>query len=127
MIESALYAAVAPLVLLLLSSAWSYPPILEEVVKWGILKLGSSERVLRVRDGAIVGLVFGLCEAILFSLNAWSGGEWGTLVSRLVLTVPMHAVATSVTAWGVGRRVGLVGLGIAMVIHAIFNHVVTMF
>lgn len=133
MIESVLYAAVAPLALLLVASIWSYPAVLEEIVKWGILKLGVDRHLLRARDGAVVGLVFGLSEAVLFSLNAWSGGEWGPLVSRLLLTVPMHAVTGGVTAWGIPLRSSelrrdavslreLVGVLLAMVIHGLFNY-----
>lgn len=122
MLEMGMYAAIAPLILLLLSSVWSYPAVLEEVVKWGILRLTANGIQLTVKQGALVGLVFGLSEAVLFSSNAWMSGQWGPMVSRLLLTVPMHTVTASVMAWGMSRKMGWVGLGLAMGIHAGFNY-----
>lgn len=122
--ELGIYSAIAPLILLLVSAVWQYPAILEEVVKWGIFKLGSSGKVIGGRDGAIVGLIFGLSEAVLFSMNAWSGGEWGAMAQRLLLTVPMHVVTAMIIGWGMKNRVGWLGMGIAMGVHAIFNYLI---
>ena len=117
-----MYSAIAPLVLLLLSSVWKYPAVLEEVVKWGILKSGDSGKVLGVREGAVVGLVFGLSEAILFSQNAWIGGQWTAMGMRLFLTVPMHTVNAMIIAFGMKHKMEWLGLGVAMGVHAIFNY-----
>ncbi len=114
MLEAGLYSAIAPLILLLVSSVWQYPPILEELVKWLILRTGGR--------GWIVGLVFGLSEAILFSLNAWSSGQWGVMGMRLLLTVPMHALTGAVIGWGMKNGLGWLGLFLAIVIHAGFNY-----
>lgn len=119
-----MYSAIAPLILLLISSVWSYPAVLEEVVKWGILKLTANGQLLTVKHGATVGLVFGLSEAVLFSLNAWGSGQWGVLGLRLIMTVPMHTVTGGVIAWGMRQRMGYVGLIVAMVIHGGFNYLV---
>lgn len=124
MLETGLYAAIAPLILLLLSSVWTYPAVLEEVVKWGILKLGNGEKVIGVRQGLIVGLVFGLSETILYSANAWTSAQWGPMILRLLLTVPMHTVTAMVIAWGMQKRMGWMGLVIAMAIHGLFNYFV---
>lgn len=119
-----MYSAIAPLILLLLSSVWAYPAVLEEVVKWGILKLTADGQQMTAMQGALVGLVFGLSEAVLFSMNAWSGGQWGAIGTRLVLTVPMHALTASVMAWAMSKKIGWVGLGLAMIIHGGFNYLV---
>lgn len=117
MMEMGLYAAVSPLVLLLVSAVWQYPAVLEEVVKWGILRSGPS-------NGVVVGLVFGLSEAILYSASAWNSGDWNAMLYRILLTVPMHTVTAMVTAAGMKRGVGYIGLASAMVIHAGFNYLV---
>lgn len=124
MVEALLYATVAPLVLSLFTPFWRYPASLEELVKWWILRTMGVQ--VNWRLGLIVGATFGLSETVLYSLNAWSGGEWGPLVSRLLLTVPMHALTGSVTAWGMSRGWGWLGVIVAMILHALFNRVVTM-
>jgi hypothetical protein len=120
MMEIGLYSAVAPLLLMLVSSVWQYPAVLEEVVKWGILK-GSVGRAVEVNDGMVVGLVFGLSEAILYSSNAWASGDWNAMLYRIAFTVPMHTLTAMMTALGMKRGVGYIGLLLAMVIHVMFN------
>ena len=132
MLEIGLYSAVAPLILLLLSTIWRYPAVLEEVVKWGILKMGkSSDRSpsgmqgSELGNGVVVGLVFGLSEAVLFSTNAWMSGDWRVMGMRLLLTVPMHTLTSLIISVGMKYGVGWVGLVFAMIIHATFNYVVS--
>ena len=122
MIELALWSAVAPLALALVSGLWSYPALLEEVVKWAILKYVAAEQVLRAKSGAVVGLVFGISELVLYSFNAWNGAQWESLGLRLLLTVPMHTLTGAIIAWSVGRQVGYAGVAAAMAIHATFNY-----
>lgn len=120
--EMGLYSAVAPLILLLLSSLWSYPAVLEEVVKWGILRAQILDARREMLGGVVVGVVFGLSEAVLFSLNAWSGGQWSSMGTRLLLTVPMHIVTATIIAYAISKRMGVVGVVIAMIIHGGFNY-----
>ena len=122
MLEMALYSAVAPVILLLLSSVVSYPAALEEVVKWGILRFRTDDLRFRVYDGAVVGLVFGLSEAVLYLSTAWGSGQWDSLVWRLILTVPMHSLTGAIIGMGRGKRAGWLLVGIAMAIHAGFNY-----
>ena len=121
MMEAGLYSAVAPLMLLLLSSVWRYPAVLEEVIKWLILKWTMDDG-RRTMSGAVVGLVFGLSEAVLYTMNSWQSGEWGAMLLRLALTVPMHAITGATIAWGIKNRIGWVGLILAMAIHGGFNY-----
>ncbi len=123
MIEMILYSVVAPLVLLLLASVWTYPAVLEEVVKWLVLKLGDKVS-MNFAVGSYVGMAFGVSEVILYTMNAWNGGDWGVIVLRLVLTVPMHSITAGITGESMRRGRGYLGLVIAMIIHATFNYVV---
>lgn len=122
LIELGLWSAAAPLALLLVSSLWQYPAVLEEVVKWVILRKGQSQN-WRL-SGVVVGAAFGISEAILYTMNAWSGAQWGAAGTRLVLTVPMHAATAVVIAWGNRHKKGGWGLLAAMVIHGVFNYLV---
>lgn len=122
MIEIGLYAAVAPLCLLLLSAIWRYPAVLEEVVKWGILRTNLTDIELRGSHGAIVGLIFGVSEMILYSVNAWNQGQWIMLGNRLIVTVPMHVLTAWIIAITLKNRRGYVGLCIAMILHGSFNY-----
>lgn len=121
MMEMGLYSAVAPLLLLLVSSVWQYPAVLEEAVKWGILRNSVVGRAVEVKDGMVVGLVFGLSEAILYSANSWASGDWNAMLYRIALTVPMHTLTAMITALGMKRGVGYIGLIVAMVLHVLFN------
>lgn len=123
--EMGLYSAVAPFVLMILASVWQYPAVLEEVVKWGILAWGTKSQSSELHSGVVVGLVFGLSEAMLFTTNAWMSGDWAAIGVRLILTVPMHTVTAMIIAWSMKYRVGYVGgLMVAMLIHAGFNYLV---
>ena len=122
MLETGLYSAVAPLMLLLISGLWQYPAVLEEVVKWGILKSRANGQQLTTKQGAVVGLIFGLSETILFTLNAWAGGQWGVIGERLILTVPMHVITTAMIAHFMQKKMALLGILLAMIIHGTFNY-----
>jgi hypothetical protein len=122
--EMGLYSAMAPFGLLVLASVWQYPAVLEEVVKWGILRWSMVDASWSMKSGAVVGLVFGLSEAVLFMTNAWASGDWQAMGMRILLTVPMHTLTASVTAWGMKRNGQWIWLGMAMVIHAGFNYLV---
>lgn len=112
-----LYSAMAPLALLLLSSLWQYPAVLEEVVKWGVLRTGPEKG-----NGFLVGLIFGISETILFTTNAWTGGQWHPIFLRLLLTVPMHVLTAMLIAWGMQKRLTVAMLIVAMLAHATFNY-----
>lgn len=122
MLEMGMYSAIAPLVLLLVTTVWKYPAVLEEVVKYGIMKIGAMEQPVKTSTGLVVGLVFGLSEAILYTANAWASAQWAPMVLRLVLTVPMHTVTAIVIAWAMQKRMGWIGLFLAMLIHGMFNY-----
>lgn len=126
MFELGLYATIAPWVMLIVSRVWQYPAILEELVKLVILRephIQLRESIGWVR-GLVVGLAFGLSEAVLYTIPVWSSGDWGVMASRLALTVPMHMVTGIVIGIGVERRMAIVGLLIAMLIHGLFNSLV---
>lgn len=119
--EAGLYSAIAPWVLLLIASVWSYPAALEELVKWAILKSAAKRQRLTTQHGVLVGLVFGLSESIFYTLNAWGTGQWGAIGMRLLLTVPMHLVTAGAIAVSMRRGWGIAGVLIAVVIHMSFN------
>ena len=122
--EIGLYSAIAPFGLLILASVWQYPAVLEEGVKWGILRRATKPQSSELHGGVVVGLVFGLSEAMLFTTNAWLSGDWQAIGIRLLLTVPMHTLTAMLIAWSMKYKISYLGLAGAMVIHAIFNYLV---
>jgi hypothetical protein len=68
-----------------------------------------------------VGLGFGMSEAVLYSFSVWQSGAWEVLLARLILTVPMHAIATTIFAYCYARGWGWLGLGVAVIMHSLFN------
>lgn len=120
--ELGLYSAMAPFGLMILASVWHYPAILEEVVKWGIMRTQILDARREILGGTVVGLVFGMSEAVLFTTNAWMSGDWIAIGARLVLTVPMHTLSAVIIALGMKHKMQWVGLAVAMMIHGIFNY-----
>ena len=122
--EIGIYSAIAPFGLLVLASVWQYPAVLEEVVKWLLLRSLMIDRRSWISAGFVVGGVFGLSEAMLFTTNAWMSGDWQAIGIRLLLTVPMHTLTAMLIAWSMKYKISYLGLVGAMVIHAIFNYLV---
>jgi len=127
MFELGLYATIAPWVMLIVSKVWQYPAVLEEIIKMLILRAplgGQGElRVGWVR-GLVVGLAFGLSEAVLYTIPVWSSGDWSVMVARLAMTVPMHMIGGIVIGVAVERRIAIVGLVVAMLMHGLFNSLI---
>ncbi|MFH1434412.1 MAG: PrsW family intramembrane metalloprotease [Pseudomonadota bacterium] len=116
-------------------------PIIEEITKGAVLLLIVFNRNFdNATDGfiygAATGLGFGMVENLLyFSLGAASGdvpGWCGIVFMRTIFTAPMHALASSCFGATLGyakfQRSGAVrvvipmlGLGIAMAIHFLWN------
>lgn len=124
MLEMGMYSAITPLILLLVTTVWKYPAVLEEVVKFVIMKIGAMEQPTKPNSGLVVGLVFGLSETILYTANAWVSAQWAPMGMRLVLTVPMHTITAIVIAFAMEKRMGWVGLIVAMIIHGLFNYLI---
>ena len=124
MVEIALYGAIAPLGLLLLSSVWAYPAYLEEVVKWLILKNYSDSNGKSWIAGMLLGTTFGLSEWMLYFTNAWTSGNYEAMLIRLFLTVPMHAITGLIIGARINRKGEVVVVVLAMVFHFLFNYLV---
>jgi hypothetical protein len=122
--EMGLWAAVAPFGLVLLTAFWQYPAWGEEFVKWGIMHFAADNLQFSMRNGVGVGLIFGLSEAVLYSMNVWTSQRWETMVLRLLLTVPMHTVTGGIIAGTKVKGYGWLGLILAILIHASFNYTV---
>lgn len=91
----------------------------EEMLKWGAIWL--LFRMTGERGwgrGMVVGSFFGLTEAVLYGITVAMGGDTASVVARILLTVPMHAVTGGIS----GRYKW--GIVVAVVIHAVFNYMV---
>lgn len=121
MIEIIFYSLLSPWGLALVTSIWLYPAVLEEVVKWAIVKWRVDSIHWTGKIGCVVGVSFGVGELMLFSLNSWMSGDWQSLLTRLLITVPMHGLTGAIIGRGMQLKMGLGGVLIAMIVHAIFN------
>lgn len=108
-----------------------YPAVIEEVAK-GILVWQILERVPDSSQRSMVlasGILFGGSEMLLYTVNAILLGSLGALVLRVLLTMPMH-VLTLYLIWWLGKRGRawlVLGIGVGMVIHGVFNAMATAF
>lgn len=122
-----LLGLVAPILLLPLEAIAPYPHFLEELVKMGLIVwLISGERA-RARPQLMmafgIGGLFALSETILYLNNFLALANGGNFVPRLVLTGSLH-MGTSLLlylTWRRGRVLGLIGLGLAILTHFLFN------
>lgn len=106
-------------------------PLLEEALKfYGSLKYLKKRRATvsiskSLESGCYLGLGFGMLE----TLSKTVGAPLYAILQRVLLTMPMHILTASISAYGIGyafkteRKLyySLLWLGIAFAIHALFN------
>lgn len=114
-IMAVLLMMVLPVFLWLVELMLPYPVIVEEIAKAMVVR-----RAENWRKALGLGLVFGLSEAMLFLANANWLGSFSPIWWRLILTAPMHGIA-SLVFYATGKKYWWLGLAGAMIIHAVFN------
>lgn len=127
-----LFALAGPLLLVPIEVYIPLPHIVEELYKavlvWsyinsGLVDYDGGRGVGRSAAALMIGIVFGVSESMLFLTNAFMIGNANALVSRFLLTVPMHGL-TTLTVYAIGRRSRVsfvVAVMIAIAIHYYFN------
>lgn len=130
-----LFAIAGPLLLVPVEIVIPLPHVVEELYKAMLVvwllnyeRSGDdgSTRNTNYLLAIFVGLLFGLSESVLFITNAFFIGNFEALLSRLVVTVPMHAATTFIlyTMGRVNRVLMMLGLIVTMAIHYWFNTMV---
>lgn len=124
-----LIAIIAPFMLWPVEILAPYPYIFEEVAKLLILRFSfKSEKPKNlVFTGILIGLLFSVSESVLYLFNIYLSGSLSTLLTRFVLTTPMHILTSVILAYSVQKRnkalivVGFIG---AAAIHYFYNYLV---
>ncbi len=120
---------ILPILLIPIVKLTGHTEVVEEVSKalivlFLILKLSSSK--MQILAGAILGLLFGLSESMLYLTNIFQLGDFGIFWQRFLWTVPMHIVTVLImvcaSLWK--RQLLIFGFGGAVVLHTVFNSMI---
>lgn len=103
-----------------------WAPFIEEPLKAGLILLAIilfNKPSNKVIAGLSIGLVFGLCEAIYYLINAIIISDLNSWLYRLIFITPFHILtAVLMIVFACRRKFNLVyGLEVAIIIHLLFN------
>lgn len=119
----------APFFLWPLEVLLPYPHILEELAKALLVLsfLNVNRLSSKIKLAIAVGVAFALSESVLYLFNVFATGSLRVLWARLALTIPLHAGTTVIILLSAQRdkRFILLGFIMAVVIHYLFNQVVS--
>lgn len=121
-----LLAIGVPFLLWIGEKFFPYPYILEEVFKfflvWQIFQK-EKERLLRIKAGFIVGILFSLSEAFFYLIEALQKGHLIFFSQRVALTSLLHITTILlIIFWGeLKRELFFLGLILAIGIHWGYN------
>lgn len=121
-----------PIFLIPLVKTLGYSEIVEEITKvlvvlFLILKIPTHKAQIFI--GVIFGFLFGLSENFLYLNQIFQLGDFNVFWQRFLWTVPMHIITVLVILFaGMGRKWFLIfGFIGAVILHALFNSIVTEF
>jgi hypothetical protein len=121
-----LFASMAPFLVWPLELVFPYPYVVEELAK-GVFVLfilsSPSNSPAKIRVAVLVGFLFAFSESVMYMNNILLVGTLGTLVQRLLLTIPLHTVTMLIILFSGMKKKALLPLGIiaAMLLHYFFN------
>jgi RsiW-degrading membrane proteinase PrsW (M82 family) len=108
-----------------------FAPLLEEALKFlgCLMYLKKRRTVDSISKSMVFGYRVGLCFGLLETLGLTVGAPLYAILPRVFLTMPMHTLAASVSAYGIGYALhtgkrlqySLLWLVTAFSIHALFN------
>lgn len=123
--------AVLPLVLIPIVRLVGVSEVVEECAKAAVIYFAAVRAPIvrgRLWLGAVLGLLFGISESMLYLNQIVQLGAMSVFFERLMTAVPMHGITAWITAFG-GVRFGAKGLAagtvIAIGVHMAFNALVT--
>ena len=119
-----------PFVLWPVEKLLPFPFLVEELVKViYILLIIKEEEATKERliSATVVGVLFALSESFFFLLNIQAVGTPSTLVTRSVLTLPLHVVTTVLIMLPtlLNKKLIILGFILAATLHFLFNMGVT--
>ncbi len=121
---------ILPMVLIPVVALTGYSEVVEELVKALVVlvlisRLSSSKSKLIA--AAIFGLLFGLSESMLYLNNILQIGDMSIFGQRLLYTMPMHMLTVLIITFSTLKKRWyiLFGLVNAVILHSLFNQVVS--
>jgi RsiW-degrading membrane proteinase PrsW (M82 family) len=114
-----------------LTLAILFAPLLEEVLKFlgSLVYLKKRRTIASIPKSVIFGYNLGLGFGVHETISKTVGAPLFAIFPRVFLTMPMHFLAASISAYGIGYALqtgkrlfySLLWLAIAIAIHALFN------
>lgn len=115
---------VLPMFLIPVEAALPYPAIIEEVTKLIVIAWWMGSVKTKKDDWkypAMAGIMFAVCETVLYINKILMTGSWWLVPTRLVVTALLHSLTMVILFKGIEQKKALLGLVIAMFIHWMFN------
>ena len=120
-----LAAAFAPLLIWPIEVFLPYPYLIEELLKAILIYfiIDIPGKSFQVKLAIISGFLFAFSETIMFIFNLSSKGDIFTLLTRLIVTIPLHVGTFLIILLPTFKNKWLIILGLwaAIVIHYFFN------
>lgn len=123
-----LIAAFSPFLVWPIELVLPYPYIVEEVLKAILILflLDIKSKSSQVKTVFAAGVLFALSETVLYIFNLSLKGDIYTLLTRLLLTIPLHVGTFLIILLPTFKKKWLVvfGLWVAVMVHYFFNLIV---
>lgn len=120
-----LLALFAPFLLIPIISWLGHSEIVEEFFKTVVIFFAVFFAVKNFNSWhtLLFGIFFGLSESVLYLSNIFMIGNFDLFFYRIILTVPMHALTCLIIYLSirVSSYLVIVGFGLAVAIHLVFN------
>ena len=126
--EILVFASIAPFILWPIELIFPYPHFVEELAKSALIfiflkSLQDKRALLQV---ALAGALFAFSESVLYLFNIAAVGSLKTFFIRLAATTPMHIITFVIilSAVQINKRLIILGLVLAILIHYFYNLVI---
>ncbi|MDP3882654.1 MAG: PrsW family glutamic-type intramembrane protease [Candidatus Staskawiczbacteria bacterium] len=126
------FGLILPMILIFVVHFTGYSEIFEEIVKMLVilfLVLKLPDFKLQIIGAVIFGFLFGLSESMLYLNNIFQIGDFSVFWQRFLFAVPMHIITVLVILFSgkMGKKFIIFGLAISIILHLLFNGLISIF
>lgn len=124
-----LFSLIAPFLIWPVEIFLPYPFFVEEIVKAFLILLvlkNKDNSTNKLYSAILVGALFSFSETVLYIFNIYTYGGLSTFFERILVTMPMHIVTAVIIYFCAlkDRRLIILGVMIAALVHYLFNQYV---
>lgn len=123
-----IYAAITPFFLWPIEFFLPYPYIIEEIAKTILVFFILKEHTLKkkVLLTLLAGLLFSISESVLYIFNFALVGDSSAIVTRLLLTIPLHTLTILIILVPalIDKKLLPLGIILTILIHYYFNIII---